>query len=871
MTHPTTFTFDSFDMPESSNPFKPVYFLYDAESQQQYQIDENTKRLQAFPLSTAPGWFRQKDWLISAGYASNPMDQQKTIDGRFCDGFTIGVPFANPWVAEAWFDSKDGFLVYANVKDRILSQTSEAVWTERVLSYSAQPLPPEEFKIPQQSADELSTYKCEFVPADKLALGSEGLIDRTGKIITLPNVIGVCEFSDGLAVASKKTGAKFEDRKTGYLNKQGYWAIKPQFDIAYPFVDGLACILVKGRYGFIDKKGQFVIQPTFFEAGGFSDGLAPACLYPEKASDEPVKWGFIDKSGQFVIKPQFDSVLGFSEGLAAVLVKDKYGFIDKAGKLVIEPQFLQADFFSEGLCCILLANGNEAYIDRTGHKAFAAEFRHLVGAGIGNERIFHTIYYLDDKTRALVLGSRSLDGQFHNGVVSRTEIGNSGFELQSTDRHGNRVPSKPDTSLLSEGLKPDGQLVGNQYLYGYLDQNNKVVIPYQFSSASKFSDGFAKVSAASEPIQKSIWKKIQQVPQAQIDNARQKLNSLSSELSKAKTGARGPLCDEYLTVYSQIPTEQHRGYDNALQYWIDKDKSVAKSVVAFLDSSDDGCRETAINTLSDAACEWALRHNAFGFPSMRPELGGCAIDLPASSLPTLVHCYQSGGDGERKRLTLVLASIHEKYPQVKQLLIDSLKNDKSWEVRAESATALGEIGRDEGANCSSILTVLCNAIDNDPQIVCYACGAISKLGKYAEPAVPALRKVLKSNGGTTCLQAMVAISQIGPPAKSAVPELMSLLRNDDIYEVESGILPYIGEALGAVLDEEEEQKVLPELQNMLKGPHELGALYVFECKPELADKAKSDLETLAQSKNTTIAMHAEFALKHKRTFEHARP
>jgi len=39
----------------------------------------------------------------------------------------------------------------------------------------------------------------------------------------------------------------------------------------------------------------------------------------------------------------------------------------------------------------------------------------------------------------------------------------------------------------------------------------------------------------------------------------------------------------------------------------------------------------------------------------------------------------------------------------------------------------------------------------------------------------------------------------------------------------------------------------------------------------LADKAKSDLETLAQSKNTTIAMHAEFALKHKRTFEHARP
>jgi len=94
--------------------------------------------------------------------------------------------------------------------------------------------------------------------------------------------------------------------------------------ISYPVQAG-------GKWGFIDKAGKYVIKPQFDDAWQFSEGLAPVKLEN--------RWGFIDKAGKYVINHQFDEAWWFSEGLAPVKSGSKWGFIDKAGRYVIRPQF----------------------------------------------------------------------------------------------------------------------------------------------------------------------------------------------------------------------------------------------------------------------------------------------------------------------------------------------------------------------------------------------------------------------------------------------------------------------------------------------------------------------------------------------------
>ena len=86
-----------------------------------------------------------------------------------------------------------------------------------------------------------------------------------------------------------------------------------------PLLPALYCVVILAACS--DKQGTVVIKPQFDDALFFSEGLAIV-----KVGD---KWGYIDKRGIVVIKPQFDNAWPFSEGLAHVKVGEKHGFIGK--------------------------------------------------------------------------------------------------------------------------------------------------------------------------------------------------------------------------------------------------------------------------------------------------------------------------------------------------------------------------------------------------------------------------------------------------------------------------------------------------------------------------------------------------------------
>lgn len=153
--------------------------------------------------------------------------------------------------------------------------------------------------------------------------------------------------------------------KYAFIEKSGAVVSNERYNLAWPFSDGLAAVLVGKVWGYIDATGAMVIPPQFDWAYSFSEGFAAVQIGKLH--------GYIDKTGAMVISPRFQQADAFSEGLAVVRERNYSGYIDYQGDYVIEPQFSPATSFSEGLA-VVYGDREAWYIDKSGHQAFPGVF-----------------------------------------------------------------------------------------------------------------------------------------------------------------------------------------------------------------------------------------------------------------------------------------------------------------------------------------------------------------------------------------------------------------------------------------------------------------------------------------------------------------
>lgn len=110
--------------------------------------------------------------------------------------------------------------------------------------------------------------------------------------------------------------------KWGYINLKGEVVIPPQYDEAYLFSDGIACVMIDGKYGFINKIGETVIP----------------CNYPfEQVTDEYWKV-FVNKTPH-----SYRRLRELGDGIWLISEKKdwdvfKYGLIFE-DTIIVEPQF----------------------------------------------------------------------------------------------------------------------------------------------------------------------------------------------------------------------------------------------------------------------------------------------------------------------------------------------------------------------------------------------------------------------------------------------------------------------------------------------------------------------------------------------------
>jgi hypothetical protein len=232
--------------------------------------------------------------------------------------------------------------------------------------------------------------------------GKWGFIDKTGEIIIKPQFDDARQFSEGLACvnfgATRNKEGILVGGKWGYIDKSGSIIIELQYEDVYSFSEGLAAVMINGKWGYIDKKGKIVIKPQFGSVYSFSEGLASVNIERFWLG----KFGYIDKMGEYVIKPEFSVAYEFSEGLAAIKIGNwesgKYGYIDKNGNIVIKPHFLAAGQFSEGLAAVYIEPFKYGFIDRTGKMIIDGNYRNA-------EKFINGVAQIDIESMGRVYGN----------------------------------------------------------------------------------------------------------------------------------------------------------------------------------------------------------------------------------------------------------------------------------------------------------------------------------------------------------------------------------------------------------------------------------------------------------------------------------
>lgn len=252
--------------------------------------------------------------------------------------------------------------------------------------------------------------------------GKFGYVDKGGNIAIKPKFDFAEDFEEGLALV-------IIDGRFGYIGKKGKPIIKPRFDFARDFQEGLAAVKINGKFGYINKKGKIVIGPQFNDASLFQEGLAVVRIGS--------KDGFIDKSGKIVIEPRFDRAAEFKEGIAAVQIDNKWGFIDKSGNIVMEPQFNEPRRFQEGLLPIVI-DGKWGYIDKNGETVISPRFLYARGfyEGLAAVRIddgkFGKWGFID-KNGEVVIDPRFQDASYFSESFAAVKVDLSVFKQQSNN------------------------------------------------------------------------------------------------------------------------------------------------------------------------------------------------------------------------------------------------------------------------------------------------------------------------------------------------------------------------------------------------------------------------------------------------------
>lgn len=251
-----------------------------------------------------------------------------------------------------------------------------------------------------------------------------------------------------------------KDEPCGYVDAEGQWVIKPQFDYVEHFMKSAdaARVKINGNYTLIDRQGRPLFEPLYDLM--YAIYQSDPVLFTVRREE---KYGVIDRDGQVVVPltfPRLGSVL--AKGLMSAKSDGLYGFIDQSGQFVIQPQFERVKDFSANGLALARKDKLWGYIDTSGAWAIAPRFK-------------------DAKP-------------FYDASLAPVEIEKKWGYIDATGQVV--IPAIYPSAL---GFRPDGLASvkdRTSLKWGAIDTSGKVVIPFKYRDYLTFYDGESRAETA---------------------------------------------------------------------------------------------------------------------------------------------------------------------------------------------------------------------------------------------------------------------------------------------------------------------------------------------------------------------------------------
>lgn len=114
--------------------------------------------------------------------------------------------------------------------------------------------------------------------------------------------------------------------KFGFIDTLGNWIIKPQYDDAFPFYEGLASVCKNDSCFYIDKEGNTVSSQYYEEAESYKNGIAIV--------KKDNLYFLLNRSSQIISKG-YQDISASSNNLFVCKLNNSYGAINAKGEIII--------------------------------------------------------------------------------------------------------------------------------------------------------------------------------------------------------------------------------------------------------------------------------------------------------------------------------------------------------------------------------------------------------------------------------------------------------------------------------------------------------------------------------------------------------
>lgn len=371
-----------------------------------------------------------------------------------------------------------------------------------------------------------------------------GYVGTDGRQVIAPRFLSAASFREGRAAVR-------HGNLHGYIDVSGEFVIQPLFERAGDFASGTAIVIASSSFGIIDSAGSFLLKPEYvyinempepdlfnvcsaFETGLFhrTRGLILPVIYDsyEVSADGTIiarqdkLRGIFDLHGNALLPMTDASITSLGDSLLLITKGDSLSLFDARTKNLIQTNHRSICRFSDGLAAFQAPSGMWGFINRQLQTVIPADYTWVTDFVDGQAAVENkngvTVISTDGRPAASPKVTRrplfrGLDWQltyfqkrigvqdaqgtwrvrpefqeiraFSTGVILARR-GETWLLLPAENNPAGN-PVFEDVGYISENrcwVKSGGKC-------GYLDENGRLCIPYQYDQATAMRKGMAAV------------------------------------------------------------------------------------------------------------------------------------------------------------------------------------------------------------------------------------------------------------------------------------------------------------------------------------------------------------------------------------------